>query len=113
MTRTLVAQLTRTLVVLCMLPIATGCPYLQQHYPEYFQQKTVSRTLPQTWTRVDGQPVDAAQLEVDKTVCRGKMDEANAALGNDARLNPEIWGYTEGMISVYSSCMAQNGYTAN
>jgi hypothetical protein len=74
--------------------------------------QSMPQTLPQRWSRVDGQPVDAAQLEVDKNVCRGEMDEANAALGNNARLNPEIWGYTEGMISVYNGCMAQNGYMA-
>jgi hypothetical protein len=40
------------------------------------------------------------------------MDAANNAAGNNARLHPEVFGYSEGMISVYSSCMAQNGYTA-
>jgi len=96
--------MTRTLLVLCMFAFGTtGC--------SYFMPQSMPQTLPQTWTRADGQPVDAAQLDVDKTVCRGEMDKANAALGNNARLNPETWGYTEGMISVYSGCMAQNGYT--
>jgi hypothetical protein len=40
------------------------------------------------------------------------MDRANMAAGNNARLHPEIFGYTDSMISVYSGCMAQNGYTA-
>jgi hypothetical protein len=97
--------MTRTLVVLCMVTIGTtGC--------SYFMPQTMPQTLPQTWTRVDGQPIDAAQLEADKTVCRGEMDQANMAAGSNARLHPEVFGYTEGMISVYNGCMAQTGYTA-
>src|SRR5262249_22871077 len=95
----------RTFVVICTLAIgATGC--------SYFQPQTVAQGLPQTWTRVDVQPIDSAQLEVDKIGCRSEMDQANLAAGNNVRLHPEIWGYTDGMISVYSNCMAQNGYTA-
>jgi hypothetical protein len=95
----------RTLVAVCILTIgATGC--------SYFQPQTMPQTLPQTWTRVDGQPIDSAQLEADKTACRGEMDQANMAAGNNARLHPEVWGYTDGMISTYSGCMAHNGYTA-
>ena len=104
----------RTLLVLCTLTIgATGCSdeLRRQILPESMQQSTPG-TLPQTWTRVDGQPIDAAQLDGDKTLCRGEMDQANMAAGRDARLHPEVFGYSEGMISVYSSCMAQNGYTA-
>jgi hypothetical protein len=106
--------MTRTLVVLCTLTIgATGCSdeLRRQILPQSMQQSTPG-TLPRTWTRVDGQPVDAAQLEVDKTVCQSEMDEANAAAGSNARLHPEVFGYTDGMISVYSGCMAQNGYSA-
>ncbi len=97
--------MTRILVVLGMVTIGTtGC--------SYFMPQTMPQTLPQTWTRVDGQPIDSAKLEVDKTVCRGEMDEANMATGNNARLHPEVFGYTDSMISTYSGCMAQNGYTA-
>ena len=104
-------RLTRTLVVLCMLTVgATGCS--EELRRQILPDQPIPGTLPQTWTRVDGQPIDAAQLETDKTVCRGAMDEANNAAGNNARLHPEVFGYSEGMISVYSSCMAQNGYTA-
>jgi hypothetical protein len=102
---------TRTLVVLCMLTVgATGCS--DELRRQILPQQPVPGALPQTFTRVDGQPINAAQLDVDKTVCRGAMDEANNAAGNNARLNPEVFGYSEGMISVYNSCMAQNGYTA-
>jgi hypothetical protein len=88
-----------------MLTIGTiGC--------SYFMPQTMPQTQPQAWARVDGQPVDVAQLDVDKTVCRGEMDQANMAAGNNARLHPEVFGYTDGMISVYRDCMAQNGYTA-
>ena len=104
-------RLTRTLVVLCMLTVgATGCS--EELRRQILPDQPIPGTLPQTWTRVDGQPIDAAQLETDKTVCRGAMDEANNAAGNNARLHPEVFGYSEGMISDYSSCMAQNGYTA-
>ena len=103
-------KLIRTLV-LCMITVgATGCS--DELRRQILPQQPIPGTLPQTWTRVDGQPVDAAQLDVDKSVCRGQMDEANMAAGNNARLHPEVFGYSEGMISVYSSCMAQNGYTA-
>jgi hypothetical protein len=104
----------RTVLVLCTLTIgATGCSdeLRRQILPESMQQSTPG-TLPQTWTRADGQPIEAAQLDVDKTVCRGEMDAANNAAGNNARLHPEVFGYSEDMISVYSGCMAQNGYTA-
>ena len=104
-------RLTRTLVVLCMLTVgATGCS--EELRRQILPDQPIPGTLPQTWTRVDGQPIDAAQLETDKTVCRGAMDEANNAAGNNARLHPEVFGYSDGMISVYSGCMAQNGYTA-
>jgi hypothetical protein len=103
--------MTRTLVLLCTLAIgATGCSEELQR--QILPHQPIPGALPQTWARVDGQPVDAAQLDVDKTVCRRAMDEANNAAGNNARLHPEVFGYSEGMISVYSGCMAQNGYTA-
>ena len=92
----------RTLVVLCTF--ATGC--------SYFQPQTLPQGLPQTWTRADGQPIESAQLEADKTACRGEMDQVNMAAGNNARLHPEVFGYTDVMISAYSGCMAQSGYTA-
>jgi len=95
----------RTLVALCVLTIgATGC--------SYFQPQTMPQTLPQTWARVDGQPIDLAQLEADKTVCRGEMEQANMAAGSNARLHPEVFGYTDVMISAFSGCMGQSGYTA-
>jgi hypothetical protein len=91
--------------VLCTLTIGTtGC--------SYFMPQSMPQTLPQSWRRADGQSLDAGQFDLDKTVCRGEMDRANMAAGNNARLNPETWGYTDDMISVYSGCMAQNGYTA-
>lgn len=105
--------MTRNLVMLCAVTMGTtGCAYFERHYPEYFQRQSASTTLPQTWARADGQAVDAAQLEVDNSVCRGEMDQANMALGNDARIHPEIFGYSDAMISDYSGCMARNGYTA-
>jgi hypothetical protein len=101
----------RTLVVLCALAIGTtGCSEELQR--QILPHQPIPGTLPQTWTRIDGQPIDATQLDVDKTACRGVMDEANNAAGNNARLHPEVFGYSEGMISVYSSCMAHNGYMA-
>jgi hypothetical protein len=103
--------MTRTLVVLCTLAIVTnGCSEELQR--QILPHQPIPGALPQTWARVDGQPVDAAQLDLDKTVCRRAMDEANNAAGNNARLHPEVFGYSEGMVSVYSGCMAQNGYTA-
>ena len=103
--------MTRILVMLCTLAIGTtGCSEELQR--QILPHQAIPGTLPQTWMRIDGQPVDAAQLDVDKTVCRGAMDEANNAAGNNARLHPEVFGYSEGMISVYSNCMAQNGYAA-
>jgi hypothetical protein len=104
-------SLTRFVVVLCMLTIgATGCS--DELRRQILPQQPIPGTLPQTWGRVNGQPIDTAQLDVDKTVCQGAMDEANNAAGNNARLHPEVFGYSEAMISIYSSCMAQNGYTA-
>jgi hypothetical protein len=89
--------MTRTIVVLCALTVgAMGC----------------TTSLPQGWTRVDGRPANATQLEVDKTVCRGEMDKANLSAGRRAVEYPEVFGYSEGMMSVYNGCMAQHGYMA-
>jgi hypothetical protein len=98
-------------MVLCVLTVGVTC-CSDELRRQILPQQPIPGTLPQTWTRVDGQPIDAAQLDVDKTACRGAMDEANNAAGNNARLHPEVFGYSEGMISAYSNCMAQNGYTA-
>src|SRR5436190_12106519 len=64
-------SLTRSVVVLCILTIgATGCS--DQLRRQILPQQPIPGTLPQTWTRVDGQPVDATQLDVKKTTVEAK-----------------------------------------
>ena len=33
-------------------------------------------TVPTTWTRPDGRAIDPTQLKADKTICQGKMEQA-------------------------------------
>ena len=35
-----------------------------------------SAPIPTTWIRTDGRPSDPTQLETDKTICRGEMEQA-------------------------------------
>ncbi len=63
--------------------------------------------LPETFTRVDGRPVDQRQLLIDETNCRGEINN-NLSTANQTT----IQGPTEDAVAVYNICMAQKGYTA-
>jgi hypothetical protein len=65
-------------------------------------------TLPSAWTRADGRPVDAAQLQLDRSVCNGEMQKANLAAGDSAA---EFY-LSSAEVDVYTGCMAQHGYLA-
>jgi hypothetical protein len=71
------------------------------------------------WTRSDGGPVIARQFEVDRTICRGESQKANASgtvIAGGGGLAGALAGAAaaenrnEALGDVYSGCMAQRGY---
>jgi len=66
--------------------------------------------LPTTWTRVDGRPIDPTQLEADKTVCRGEMDQAELVTSARGLMPIYLPGQESPLIKVYNGCMARHGY---
>jgi hypothetical protein len=71
------------------------------------------------WTRSDGGPVIARQFEVDRTICRGESQKANASgtvIAGGGGLAGALAGAaavenrSEALADVYVGCMAQRGY---
>jgi len=58
-----------------------------------------------TWSRADGKPFAAEQIDLDRTICRGEMQKANLASNAEA-------GFARGRAvrEVFVGCMAQRGY---
>jgi hypothetical protein len=67
-------------------------------------------TLPTTWTRVDGRPIDPTRLEADKTVCRGEMEQAELVTSARGLMPIYLPGQESPLIKVYNGCMARHGY---
>jgi hypothetical protein len=90
------AMIRTSVAIFCLLAVA-GC---------------AAATVPTTWTRPDGRAIDPAQLDADKTVCRGEMDQAE--LVTNARGLAPIYlpGQESPSVKVYNGCMAQHGYAA-
>ena len=63
------------------------------------------------WVRPDGQAINPAQLELDKTACQGELSKANLAgpLQND---HITTLGPSPRATDVYRDCMASRGYLA-
>jgi len=62
------------------------------------------------WTRADGQPLDRNQFDVAEAICR--MDAREAAQAKTADAADFIIAPTHQDLTVYNSCMAQQGYVA-
>jgi hypothetical protein len=69
-----------------------------------------SAPLPTTWARADGRATDPAQLEADKTVCRGEMEQAQAVTKARGLAPITLPGQESPSAKVYTGCMAQHGY---
>lgn len=67
-------------------------------------------SAPKTWTRPDGAPIVSSQLQLDLTACKGEVQKANMAAGDDAPY--EIPGLQTPRADIMSGCMAQRGYLA-
>lgn len=67
-------------------------------------------TVPTTWTRLDGRAIDPAQLEADKTICRGKMEQAEAVINARALVPIYLPGQESPLLKLYNGCMAEHGY---
>ena len=71
-----------------------------------------SAPLPTAWTRLDGRAVDASQLEADKTVCQGEMEQAQRVTNARGLVPIQLPGQESPLLKVYNGCMAQHGYAA-
>jgi hypothetical protein len=69
-----------------------------------------SAPLPTTWTRLDGRVIDQPQLEADKTVCRGEMEQAEVVTNARGLMPVYLPGQESPLLKVYNGCMAQHGY---
>jgi hypothetical protein len=71
-----------------------------------------SAPMPSTWTRTDGHATDPPQLEADKTICRGEMDQAELVTNARGLVAVQLPGQESPSLKVYIGCMARRGYTA-
>jgi hypothetical protein len=71
-----------------------------------------SAPTPSTWTRADGRATDPPQLEADKTICRGEMDQAELVTNARGLVAIQLPGQESPSLKVYIGCMARRGYTA-
>jgi hypothetical protein len=71
-----------------------------------------SAPMPSTWTRTDGRATDPPQLEADKTICRGEMDQAELVTNARGLVAIQLPGQQSPSLKVYIGCMARRGYTA-
>jgi hypothetical protein len=67
-------------------------------------------TIPTTWTRPDGRVIDPTQLEADKTICRGKIEQAELVTNARALVPIYLPGQESPLLKVYNGCMAEHGY---
>jgi hypothetical protein len=83
----------RAVVGLCALALA-GCA-----------------AAPKDWIRPDGQPINNAQLLLDKTACEGEVEKATMA-DPDKRIPIVLPGQESQRTRVLKGCMASRGYVA-
>jgi hypothetical protein len=69
-----------------------------------------SAPLPTAWTRTDGRATDPAQIEADKTVCRGEMEQGQAVMAARGLAPISLPGQESPSVKLYNGCMAQHGY---
>lgn len=64
---------------------------------------------PPVWIRVDGGPLSADQLEVDRVICRGETQKSNLAGFPADNIGGAI-RRSRATDDVYKGCMAQHGW---
>jgi hypothetical protein len=70
-----------------------------------------SAPMPTVWTRTDGRAADPPQLEADKTMCRGEMEQAELVTSARGLVPIQLPGQESPSLKVYVGCMARRGYT--
>jgi hypothetical protein len=88
------AMIRTNLAIFCLLAVA-AC---------------TTATVPTTWTRADGRAIDPAQLEADKTVCHGEMEQAELVTNARGLVPIYLPGQERPSVKVYNGCMARHGY---
>lgn len=63
-------------------------------------------TLPTTWARADGQPINSGLLDIDSIACRDDMQSPDGASPN--KLDKD--SYSRAMVDDFVSCMREHGY---
>jgi hypothetical protein len=71
-----------------------------------------SAPMPTAWTRTDGRATDPPQLESDKTLCRGEMEQAELVTNARGLVAIQLPGQESPSLKVYIGCMARRGYAA-
>ena len=66
---------------------------------------------PKEWTRPDGHPINPAQLELDRTACKGEVEKA-AVTGQAKSTVGMPLGMDNQDMRVFKGCMASRGYLA-
>ena len=63
-------------------------------------------TLPTSWLRADGKPVNSGLLDIDSLTCKDETMSV-AALGHG---KPDTDSYSKAMVEDFVSCMRGRGY---
>ena len=71
-----------------------------------------SAPMPTTWARPDGRAIDPTQLEADKAICRGKMEQAELVINSRGAMPIYLPGQESPSLKIYTGCMAEHGYAA-
>jgi hypothetical protein len=72
---------------------------------------TASAREPKDWTRPDGQVINPAQLQLDKTACEGEVEKAAVSGQAKSTINAPL-GMDNQDMRVFKGCMATRGYLA-
>jgi hypothetical protein len=67
---------------------------------------------PKDWTRPDGHAISSAQLQLDKTACKGEVDKANMNGNSNISSVDMPLGMDPQDMRVFKGCMAARGYLA-
>jgi hypothetical protein len=71
-----------------------------------------SAPMPTSWARIDGRPTDPTQLEADRTMCRGEMEQAELVTNARGLVAIQLPGQESPSLKAYIGCMSRHGYAA-
>jgi hypothetical protein len=66
--------------------------------------------MPTEWTRADSRAVDPKQLEADKAICRGEIDQAAGVTAARGLAPITLPGQDSPAVKLSIDCMARRGY---